>query len=181
MSDNTLMQVCEAKGIQISHSNCSDVPTLKAFQSVYTLGTLFENNRCSEDSLLFLCTAINSLCIDNSSLPPLYEECIQVRDNKCSSEWRTAKNLFRISVPSCDSFKDDNNLTFSSAPIQTCPDAFGVFCDSLCLPLCQEITLFNDEIDLLYRIWFTTLYAINLIGGVITMIAIISYRQKMYV
>ena len=180
-SDNTLIQICEAEGIQILDNGCSNTSAVRALQLVYTLGTLFENNHCVADALPFFCTAINSLCVDNTSLPSLNEECIQVRDNKCSSEWRIVENLFRISVPSCMSFKNGTNIIFASAPIQTCPDMFEVFCGSLCVPACHELPLFRDGVDIVYRVWFTILYAVNLIGAVITVIASIVYRQKMYV
>ena len=182
--DNTLIQDCEAEGIQILDNNCSNTSAIRALQLVYALGAYLNNSGCVEDNLPFYCTAIDSLCLDNTNLPSLVEECIQVRDNYCSSEWRLAENLFSISVPSCDSFKNGTNITFSSAPIQTCPDKFAVFCGSLCLPSCQEVSLLRDGgdgVDTAFRVWFTVLYAVNLIGGVITVIATITYRQKMYV
>ena len=178
-SVNTLIQVCEAEGIQVV-DNCSNTSAVRALQLVYVLGEMFENNYCVVDAVSFFCATINSLCVDNTTTN-LHEECIQVRDNRCSSEWRVAENLFSISVPSCDSFKNGTNITFSSAPIQTCPDMFAVFCGSLCLPLCQEVTMFSDGVDTAFRVWFTVLYAVNLIGGVINVIASIVYRQKMYV
>ena len=174
-SDNSLIQVCEAKGFQILDNNCSNISAIRALQLVYVLGTLFGNNYCVADALPFFCAAIDSLCVDNTSLPSLHEECIQVRDNKCSSEWRVAENLFSTSLPNCSSF--GTTVTFSSAPIQTCPDMFEVFCGSLCLPSCQRISLFR--MDVAYRVWFTILYVVNLIGAVITVIASIVYRQKM--
>ena len=138
------------------------------------------NDKCTEDGLPFFCTAIDSLCVGNTNLS-LNEKCIQVRDNRCSTEWRIIENLFNISVPSCDSFKNGTNVIFSSAPIQTCPDLFEVFCGSMCLPSCQQITLLRDGVNTAFRVWFTILYAVNVIGGVITIIASIVYRQKMYV
>ena len=174
-SDNSLIHVCEAEGIQILDFNCSNISAIRALQLVYVLGTLFENNHCVTDALPFFCAAIDSFCVDNTILPSLHEECIQVRDNNCSAEWRIAENLFSISVPSCRSF--DTTVTFSSAPIQTCPDMFEVFCGSLCLPSCQRISLLR--VDVVYRVWFTIVYVVNLIGGVITVIASIVYRQKM--
>lgn len=174
-SDNSLIQVCEAEGIQILENNCSNISAIRALQLVYVLGIWLENNHCVADALPFFCAAIDSLCVDNISLLSLHEECIQVRDNKCSSEWRIVENLFSTSVPSCESF--GTTVTFSSAPIQTCPDMFKVFCGSLCLPSCQRISMLR--VDVVYRVWFTILYVVNLIGGVITVIGSIVYRQKM--
>ena len=138
------------------------------------------NDQCTEDALPFFCAAIESLCMGNTSTS-LNEECIYVRDNRCSTEWRVIENLFNISLPSCDSFKNGTNVIFSNAPIQTCPDLFEVFCGSLCLPSCQQITLLRDGANTAFRVWFTILYVVNVIGGVITIIASIVYRQKMYV
>ena len=176
-----MIQACEGGDIQIHDNNCSNVSAVRALQVVYVLSIQFENNRCSEDALPFFCTAINSLCAENISLPSLSEECLDVRDNKCSSEWRTAESLFKVSVPSCLSFRNGTNLTFSSAPIQTCPDISEVFCGSLCLPSCHEITLLRDGVYTAFRVWFTVFYFVSLIGGVIAIIASIVYREKMYV
>ena len=151
---------------------------MRALQLVYALGAQLMNDQCTENALPFFCTAIDSLCEDNSNLS-LNKDCIQVRDNICSTEWRIIENLFNTSIPSCDSFKVGTSVIFSSAPIQTCPDSFEVFCGSLCLPSCQQITLLRDGVDTAVRVWFITLYIVNIIGGVIIIIASIIYRQKM--
>ena len=182
MNSNKLIQTCEAEGVQIFKNNCCNVSAIRAFQVVYVLGTLLENKQCSEgNALQFFCTAINTLCANNTSVSSLTEECIQVRDDSCSSEWRIAENLFSISLPSCHSFKKGVNVTFSSAPIQACPDMFEVFCGSLCLPSCHEISLLRDGLNTPFRAWFTVVYVITLIGGVITIIASIIHREKMYI
>ena len=153
---------------------------MRAFQIVYALGVQSMNDQCTKDALSFFCLAIDSLCVGNTSLS-LNKECIHVRDITCATEWRITENLFNISIPSCDSFKNITNVMFSSAPIQTCPDMFEVFCGSLCLPSCQRISWLRDGVNTAFRVWITILYAINVIGGVITIIASIVYRQKMYV
>ena len=182
MNNDELIQICEAEGVQILKNNCGNVSAMRAFQVVYVLGTLLENKQCSEgNALQFFCTVINTLRGNNTSVSSLTEECIQVRDDSCSSEWRIAENLFSISIPSCHSFKKGVNVTFSSAPIQACPDMFEVFCGSLCLPSCHEISLLRDGLNTPFRAWFTVVYVITLIGGVITIIASIIHREKMYI
>ena len=180
MDDDSLIQVCNGWPWDIDN-NCSNVSVsaIRGLQVVYALSTEFENSRCSEDALPFFCTAIKSVCVDNINSPSLSEECIDVRDNKCSSEWRIAENLFNILLPSCLSFKNRTNVTFSSAPIQPCPDISEVFCGSLCLPSCHEMAVFKDGVYTAFRVWFIVLYFVSLIGGVITIIASIVYREKM--
>ena len=108
--------------------------------------------------------------------------CFEVRDNKCSVEWRVAQIFFNISYPDCESLKFNANINFTSmAPVLDCPDNFGVFCGSLCQPLCAELSLsvFNAATTTANTVVHIILYFISIIDGVITLIACYFHREKM--
>ena len=77
----------------ITNDDCDLKSTaIVGLQSVYTLGLL--NSQCvTNDTLSFFCNATLLLCNSNSSSVDLTEECEEVRDNKCTSEWRIVESF----------------------------------------------------------------------------------------
>ena len=147
-------------------------------QPVHDLSHLLGNGQCSEAIVQFFCNAINE--VNNDSFL-LIKECLIVRDNKCAAEWRIAENFFDVPLPSCDSFDESANFTIARAPILSCPENFGVFCGSLCQPLCAEISLFNNAATIAYEVLNIILHTMSVIAGVVTLIACLVHRRKMYV
>ena len=151
-------------------------------QSVYHLSVALENSHCTTDLLNFACSAVE-LEINNTYNTDidLAERCFEVRDGKCSVEWRIAEVFFNISLPDCESFNTSMKFMASRAPALDCPDNFGVFCDSLCQPLCAEfsVSLFNAATITANKAIHIILYLISIFGGVITLIACYFHRKKM--
>lgn len=160
--------------------NCTN-SILLALSVVYNAAVSFRNNVCIENMLSFSCKVAYELCGDNSSTSSLSEECVQVRDNSCAAEWRIAINILNVTLPSCSSFSDNADLVSSTIPQLMCPEQYGIFCDSMCLPLCSEFTTFDDRITAASRVWTIFFYTFAIIGGVITLIACFLTRKKMYV
>ena len=136
-----------------------------------------------ENGLHFFCGAINIFFCDeflwgdgNGTLS-LTEECVQIRDNQCAAEWRIVGNLFNLSLPDCI-FDDGDDLIVSDIPPLPCPDHFGIFCVSLCLPLCGEPFL-TDISSTTNSKWLTGLYVLSFIGGIMTLIASVVKRKTM--
>ena len=146
-------------------------------QPVHDLSLLLGNVQCSEAIVQFFCNAISEA--DNDSFI-LIKECLIVRDNKCAAEWRIAENFFDVPLPSCNSFNESANFTIARAPVLSCPEDFGIFCGSLCQPLCAEISLFNDVATAAYEVLNIILHTMSVIAGVITLIACCVHRRKMY-
>ena len=148
--------------------------------SIYNLSfTLNNASQCGSDALSFFCNATLLVCNDNSYLVDLTEECKEVRDNKCASEWRIVENFLNKSIPGCTSFSKDANLTFTSAPRLPCTNQFDHFCGSTCAPVCGEYSFRTEDTSTSYiRFMLATCGAIGLIGGIITLIACYYKREK---
>ena len=174
----SFLDICQS--ISLNHiylfDNCT-VPEAVAINAVYDSGE--GNSLCTNNGLQFFCEAVNFLCDGsfNTSMS-LSEECIQVRDNHCAAEWRVVEGFLNLSLPDCSSFDEGANLTISDAPQLPCPNNFARFCGSLCFPVCGEPILAEDLEDV-YNIMSISFYVINLIGGVITLIASIIKRKTM--
>ena len=169
------MESCQSK-LNISvdlFSNC----TASSLNYVYSFGDILHNDQCVEDGLEFFCSAFDFLCDGVYSLS-LSEECSQIRDNKCATEWRIVENFVNITLLDCSSFDEGVNLTVSVTPQLPCPDDFGVFC-GLCLPICGETLQYTDSVVTAYDVWLIVMLVISLIGGVITLIASIVKRATM--
>ena len=143
---------------------------------------MLENSQCTTDLLNFACNTVE-LEINktyNTDID-LAERCFEVRDNKCSVEWRIAEVFFNISLPDCESFNENVKFVTSKAPVLDCPDNFVVFCGSLCQPMCTEfsLSLFNAVTITANKAIHIILYFISIIGGVITLIACYFHREKM--
>jgi len=179
-SDNLLLEACELISNESMHLICS-ISDVSALNSVYNVGIMLGNEQCTEDGLEFFCNAVSFLCndylwSDGNSTSSLSEECVQIRDNQCATEWRIVENLFNLSLPDCSSFDEGANLTLSDAPILPCPNDFGVFC-GLCLPLCSSPL--PKDIRTTYAALTIVLFVITLIGGVIVLITSIRKRKTM--
>jgi len=153
--------------------------SLSLVQAVHAISTTFKNDECTNAALPFLCNATFSLCSDDSFVADLNNECIQVRDNNCTIEWRVLENMFDFPIPSCESFALDGNLTFAKAPSPTCPDQFGLFCGSVCLPLCKDFSQYSEGAIDAANALTIVFQAIGLLSGVVTLIACIMNRKKM--
>ncbi|XP_065910822.1 uncharacterized protein [Dysidea avara] len=140
--------------------------------SIYHLGLNSAASQCDTDDVLsFFCNATLLLCNGNSSSVDLTEECEEVRDNKCASEWRTVESICNRSVPDCMSYGEDINTAYSKAPLLTCPTGFDHFCDSICLPVCGEYFLSTEDTSIYYfRFVVATFGVLGLIVGIITII-----------
>ena len=150
--------------------------------SVYSLGLL--NSQCATNNTLpFFCNATLLLCNGNSSSVDLTEECEEVRDNKCASEWRIVEIFYNRFVPDCVSYnrsREDRNLTFSQAPKLPCPSEFDHICGSTCLPVCGEYSVFmNYKLRHVLYVMIIVSGIVGLIGGIITLVACYCNRHKL--
>jgi len=157
-----------------------DESAITGLSLIFSVGWYMENTECYYDSLSFFCNATLLLCNGNSSTVDLTEECEEVRDNRCASEWRIVESFLNTTAPDCMSYRDDKNLTFSNAPSLTCPNDFGHFCGSTCSPLCDGHYLFSTKniLDLAFYILAVVTGTISLIGGGITLIVCYCNQER---
>ena len=156
-------------------SHCNDTK-LEILQPVYHLSFVLRNNQCGQAILQFFCNAINIIDNDNYTL---IKECFKMRDNTCAAEWRITENFLESPLPDCSSFNTDANFVTAKAPILECPDDFGIFCGSVCQPLCDEVSLFNDAATYASKVLNVIFHTICIIGGVITLFACCLRKRKM--
>lgn len=154
---------------------------LPLVQAIHAINSVLRNKQCNNSALPFFCKAVSSLCADDSFFMNLTEQCVTVRDNDCSIEWRVLENIFDIPIPSCESFTTNRGLTFTKAPPLKCPDQFDVFCGSVCLPVCEQYSQVSHSATVASNVLAIIFIMLGLIGGLITLIACIFNREKMYV
>ena len=172
MPDSTwLMDHCKINYSEYQDCELNSTAIL-GLHSIYHLGLNSAASQCDTDDVLsFFCNATLLLCNGNSSSVDLTEECEEVRDNKCASEWRTVESICNRSVPDCMSYGEDVNTAYSKAPLLTCPTGFDHFCDSICLPVCGEYFLSTEDTSIYYfRFVAATFGILGLIVGIITII-----------
>ena len=148
--------------------------------SIYHLGLNSATSLCgTDDTLSFFCNATLLLCNGNSSSVDLAEECEEVRDNKCASEWRIVESICNKSVPDCMSYTEYGNAVYSKAPRLTCPTGFDYFCYSICLPVCGEYILATEETPIYYfRFIAATCGILGLIIGIVTICVIFCHYNS---
>ena len=177
---------------------CSDVPplitqdqlfynicltsSLTLLQSIDAFSSVLDNTQCNNSAIPFICNGTHVLCGDDNTprfAMGLQDECIQIRDHDCAVEWRALENIFSAILPDCASFAVGGNLTYSKAPPLTCPDEFDIHCGSFCLPSCKRFSQISQNAITISNYVTVALIAINLLGGIFTLVVCILNRKKM--
>ena len=140
---------------------------LPLFQAIHNISLMLSNEQCD---ISFFCKAVLSSYGDGADHEDLEEECVHIRDNNCTTEWRVLENIFNVSIPGCVSTK---------AKPPDCPDQFNVFCDSFCLPSCPDFSQYSEVANVTNYAVMVTFELIGLISGVITLVACLFNRKKM--
>ena len=159
-SNKTLSDFCH----EISPLGNQDENISLIVQVIRTVSVMLNNEQCINAVIPFFCKAVFS------SYEDLEEECVHIRDNNCTTEWRVLENIFNVSIPGCKSTK--------AKPLN-CPDQFSVFCDSVCLPSCPDFSQFSEVANVTNYAVMVIFELIGLISGVITLVACLFNRKKM--
>ncbi|XP_065911465.1 uncharacterized protein [Dysidea avara] len=171
----SLLEVCITSGCSNDCINNTS-PVFHLLQPVYDLSLFTANSQCSEAVVSLFFNAINDDMVNIS----LDTECIQVRDSSCASEWRITETLFNLTLLDCDSLNATEHISLAKAPILPCPDGYGVLCGSICQPLCAEVSSFSEAATTAYRVLNIIFHGIAIISGIITFVACIYHRKKMF-
>ena len=147
------------------------------------LSSRLTSPECRSSFLSLLCANFYMPCepTDPNAIEtqPTARECQDVRDNKCFAEWKLLElSVYARYLPNCSSF-DDSDETTEMRPKVVCNEQFGLYCDSLCLPLCEEFSQNSDGLTLLQDILFIFAGLSSLIGGTIVIIISIYRRSSM--
>ena len=171
-----LITICNESELCSDYNETDEYHELEVLQPVYALSTVLVNSQCGDAILQFFSAAINETNNDNYTL---ITDCLRIRDDVCAAEWRVAEIFFNVSLPDCSSFDEDANFVTARAPTLSCPDDFGVFCGSLCQPLCDEISIFNDTATTVYEVLNIIFHTMSLIAGIVTLLACCLRKWKM--
>ena len=168
--------MCEADHVNGILNNCSTrSAVISALQVIYTIGVLSSDTRCIES---FSCETIHAVCDSDTNLTSLSVQCVELRDNNCPVEWRVAENFFNISVPDCNNINGIDNTTTIITPPLNCPDNYGVFCGSFCLPLCDEMSPFSGTVTVFFRVWASIFHVFSMISSTLVIVAsLLNYRK----
>lgn len=145
------------------------------------LSSRLTSSECRNKFLSFLCAQFIAPCNpdDPNAIRPTAEECKEVRDDVCYAEWRLLElSRYAQLLPNCSSLNDSSE-SMDIRPDLVCNKQFGLFCDSLCLPLCKEFSQNSEGLTVLQDILFIFAAISSLIGGMIVIIIAIYRRNSM--
>ena len=120
-----------------------------------------------------MCNEIDYLRNESQSLfLPSAQDCIQFKNDTCEDKWKKLTDTF-LNLSDCSTYYIHNEST------SMCPDQFGIFCNTLCLPLCHEFSQNENSvtfaIDIIIKINF---FIANLIGCLVIIIFILKKQLK---
>jgi len=141
------------------------------------------SEQCSAVVMPFICQYVYPPCDgDGSPLLVTEEQCVNIRDDVCTNEWRFALSLEQGSLlPACEDFGGVNN---SSAGMREVPDPpschyqFDNFCGA-CLPLCGKFSQYRAQTKFAVRGIIVFSFVLELVGGILVLIASIIRRKQM--
>ena len=159
---------------------------LSEFSSVLESLSAIISAECLAAIMPFLCQYVYPPCDGNGSAQFItQEQCINIRDDVCETEWRIAMNTEQGNVlPVCEIFGVDNESSLSTVeddgePL-VCHYQFREYC-GLCLPLCGTFSQYTDQVELGERATIILAAVLGLLGGFVVLIAAIIRRSEMYV
>ena len=146
------------------------------------------SKECSIAVIPFICQYVYPPCDDNGNVKFItQEQCINIRDEVCISEWQfaVASDLGSL-LPVCEAIEfnsinsislidQENNISTSRIK---CHHQFKEFC-GVCLPLCATFSQYTDQVRKNEDIIIITSGILAVIGGIIMIIVAVIRRKKM--
>ena len=177
---------CQSYSTEICDGNIQQDSKLTLLNNLYVeqrnliaiLNISISTKNCTNNPMFYYCTEvnmcneINNLHIESQNLfLSAAQDCNKLKDGMCEDRWNeTSSNL-----SNCSTYYIQNE----SSPV--CPDQFGVFCNTLCLPLCNEFSQNENSvtyaIDSLIKLNF---FIANLISCLVIVVSILMKRKKIF-
>jgi len=177
----SLSPYTNSNGILITMVNNDVQPEhISTFLTILESG--FARKECTDVVLPFVCQYVYPPCdSDGNPLLVTEEECVDIRDNVCATEWMIAMStdLSQL-LPNCEDFGGDSSVETIrnvTEPL-TCHYQFGEFC-GICLPLCGKFSQYSAQTKLSGRGLIIFCCTFELLGGFIFLTASIIRRKKM--
>ena len=140
---------------------------------------------CREAPIPFICQYVYPPCLNDTSYDLITtEQCNDVKDVMCDTEWSITQSIFPGLLPDCEIFNDSDTLIEGISSRQqnrsneiSCTDQFDTYCNKeLCVPSCKHFSHYDDV---------TTSYrnVVDIIAAIITLISgtlfiIIAVRRR---
>ena len=142
------------------------------------------SEKCSAVVMPFICQYLYPPCDSNGSpLLITQEQCVNIRDEVCTSEWRFAitTELGKL-LPNCETVQSEHNFSSvgainTSEPLN-CHYQFGEYC-GLCIPLCGSFSLYRVQVKFAIRGIIIFSCAVGVIVGCIVIITAVLRWKKM--
>ena len=155
----------------------------------YALDDLSEliSNECLAAIIPFTCQYVYPPC-DGNGIGKFItqEQCINIRDEVCVSEWRLAMaTRFGSLLPICEAIDADNNnisqINEESNVLEPlkCHYQFKEYC-GVCLPLCGTFSQYTAEVRISEDVVIIISSVLAIIGGVIVLALAAVKRKEMY-
>ena len=168
------------KSLTTLSSNAIYEQQLAELFSVLESYTAIVSDECSAVVLPFLCQYVYPPCDGNGSAQFITkEQCTNVRDDVCETEWRIAMTTEQGNLlPVCETFGADNQSSSinNTKPLR-CHYQFKEFC-GLCLPLCGSFSQYPDQVKLGERAVIILAAVLGLTGGFVILIAAVIKRLE---
>ena len=132
----------------------------------------------------FLCQYAYPPCDGNGSVQFItQEQCVNIRNNVCKTEWRIAMTIEQGNLlPVCETFGTDNKSSPVTIENDTepliCHYQFKEFC-GVCLPLCGTFSQYPDQVRIGEKALLILAAISALIGGAVVLIAAVIRRSVM--
>ena len=132
----------------------------------------------------FLCQYAYPPCDGNGSVQFItQEQCVNIRNNVCKTEWRIAMTIEQGNLlPVCETFGTDNKSSLVTIENDTepliCHYQFKEFC-GVCLPLCGTFSQYPDQVRIGEKALLILAAISALIGGAVVLIAAVIRRSAM--
>ena len=140
------------------------------------------SKECSKSVMPFLCQYVYPPCNDNGSVQFItQEQCINIREEVCRSEWKFAMATnYGSLLPICEAFDTSNNFssTLKISENLKCHYQFKEFC-GMRLPLCGKFSQYSAQVKLSEKILIIIASVLAVIGGIVLLIVAISRRKEM--
>jgi len=155
------------------------------FSTLKDISALIDE-KCLAVVMPFLCQYVYPPCDGNGTTQFItQEQCVNIRDEVCASEWRFAMaTKFGSSLPVCEMIGINNNLSLNTKDLANisgsprCHYQFKEFC-GICLPLCSTFSQYTDQVRISEDVVIIISGVLAFIGGIIVLIAAAVRRKEM--
>ena len=169
--------------VTLSNNFITEQQLSELFQFLESLSA-FISDECSAVVMPFLCQYAYPQCDGNGSAQFItHEQCINIRDDVCNTEWRIALTTEQGTLlPVCETIGADNESNVATVEVNpeplVCHYQFKEFC-GVCLPLCGAFSQYPDQVKHSERIVIILAAVLLVIGGLVSLVFVVIRPSEM--